>query len=792
MVDRDNSSRNDSQNRDSLNSLPTSNVHNLPRIMHVGHSNRIDVGYEDIGIGLDLKQYIQIIFKYRVVIGACFLACTLLSLVYAFLATPLYTAESKIRISTYEPVLSATRIEDMLQEKSKEANYLETQIQEMKSFSLADRVLENTSIKNYFTSKSGGLFSFLKSKDEPEVSSDKGMYTHSIDVLRNYLSTVEIKPVRRTSLVSVVATAKDPSIAAQIANLHAENYMDWVRSSRVEQQARGLSFLRIQADELRQKVADLEREAADYAEANAIVAVNKDENITAQKMSQLNKLLTDASAARIQAENQYKEAEVALANPSAGFDDSSTQQMRSELARIQAEYDQLSAKFQPGYPKMGQLKAQIEGIKESIQGQRKQIVSGLRAKMLAATAEEKNLREELERQKSQAFELSKRQVQYNILNREISTSRDLLENVLKQTKETSLAVESNASNVSIVDQAVVPFSPSYPRKSLVVLLGLVAGSGLGLLLALLLNYMDSTIRTPDDIAQYLRAPNLGVVPSFDIEGVGGVSARKSRGILPGSASADTKSGGSDKTAEGKELITNPEMAVVFVQDPRSLAAEAYRTIRTGILLSQAGEPPKTILVTSAQPSEGKTTSSINLAVSLAGNGSRVILIDSDLRRPSLYKGLGLDGKAPGLTDLLTGQTTLEQVAQHDVVKRLTIITAGTIPPNPAELLGSKEMFNLVRSLETVYDFVIIDSPPILAVTDSLVLSRYVDGVVMVVRGATTPRRVVQDAKSRLTNVGAKLLGVILNDVDIRGGDYYYYNKYYYSYYTRDEKSAASS
>lgn len=766
-------------------------VRALPRLMPAP----IDVNYNnqhasDFSAGLDLKEYIRIVFKYRIVIGACLISCVVFSVLYAFLATPLYTAESKLRISTYEPVLSATRIEDMLQEKSKEANYLETQIQEMKSFSLADRVLQNETIKNYFTSKSKGFFSFLKSDEEiqePALNSSN-TYLNSIETIKKYLNLIEIKPVRRTSLVSVVATAKDPNIARQIANLHAENYIDWVRTGRIDQQARGLTFLQTQADELRQKVADLEREAADYAEANSIVAVNKDENITAQKMSQLNKLLTDASANRIQAENQYKEAETALANPSAGFDDASTQQMRSQLAQIQAEYDQLSAKYQPGYPKMVQLKAQIAGIKESIQSQRRQIVSGLKAKMMAAAAEEANLKEELERQKSQAFELSKSQVQYNILNREIATSRELLENVLKQIKETSLAVESNTSNVSIVDQAVAPLYPSYPKKTLLVLIGVLAGAGLGLMLALLLNYLDSTIRTPDDVSHYLKAANLGVVPSFDIEGVGQFSSNKDSKPLGLASNQEQQI--NNTTSETGLVAQDSQVPVVFVQDPKSLAAEAYRTIRTGILLSQAGEPPRTILLTSAQPSEGKTTTSINLAVSLAGNGSNVILIDSDLRRPSLHKGLGISNQGGGLTEILTGQIPLESAIRTDVVKRLSVITAGSIPPNPAELLGSREMFNLIKGLEALYDFVIIDSPPILAVTDSIVLSRYVDGVVMVVRGAQTPRRVVQDAKSRLSAVGARLLGVILNDVNIRGGDYYYYNKYYYSYYSEEHKPAA--
>lgn len=760
--------------------FPSTSVRQFPKLLPAIPPSTVNLPDSDYSAGLDLKEYLRILVKYRIVVGASIAACSVLALLFAFLATPKYSAESKIRISTYEPILSATRIEDMLQEKSKEANYLETQIQEMKSFSLADEILKEPTLKAYFENKkSQGLLGIIfgKSAVENETEDfaevDKS-YSAAVPSIRKYLNGIDIKPVRRTSLVAIAATADSPVVAALMANSHANTYMNWVRSNRIDQQARGLTFLRSQADELRQKVGDLEREAADYAEANSIVAVNKDENITAQKMSQLNKLLTDASAARIQTENLYKEAEAGLTNPSAGFDDSSTQSMRTQLAQLQGEYDQLSAKFQPGYPKMLELKAQINGVKNSILSQRRQIVVGMKAKMMSAESEEQKLKEELDQQKSLAFELSKRQVQYNVLNREITTSRELLENVLKQIKETSLAVESNASNVSVVDKAVVPLSPSYPRKSLTLLVGLGAGLGIGLMLALLLNYLDNTVRTPDDVVNVFRTASLGVVPSFDIEGVG---------VRPPSA-GDQSSSSSDPLSPSL-AAKDGLLPVVFLQDPRSLAAEAYRTIRTGILLSQAGEPPRSILITSGQPSEGKTTSSVNLAVSLASNGSRVMLIDADLRRPSLHKGLGLPNQGPGLTEVITGQASLESVIRSDVMKRLSVITAGAIPPNPAELLGSVEMQELLLKLGEMYDFVLIDSPPVLAVTDSVVLSRYVDGVVLVVRGAATPRRVVQDAKNRLQHVGARVLGIILNDVNIRGGDYYYYNRYYYSYYEED-------
>lgn len=740
---------------------------------------------------VQLREYWRVVFKYRTIIAGIIVACLLLAVIYAFTATPRYSAESKIRISTYEPVLTATKIEDLLQQKSKEASYLETQIEEIRSFSLADRALEDQTIREALAQRSSdGVFSRLfgarrSAEEQLQELNTLATYKAPINIIKKYLETIEVRPIRRTSLVVIRATTTNPALSALISNKHALSYIDWTRSNRIEQQARGLEFLRGQAEELREKVAGLEREMADYAEANSIVALNKDENITAQKMSQLNRLLTEATAKRIETEHLWKEAENSLGDSAAGFDDPGIQQSRSELAKLEGEYQQLSAKFTSSYPRMQQLRSQIEALRASIGGQRRQVVSGLRAKAIAAAEEEKNLKEELEQQKSRTFELSKKEVQYNVLNRELTTSRDLLQNVLKQIKETSLAVESNASNVSVVDFASVPRKASYPKKAYVIVIGLLVGIGAGLTFAFLINYLDNTIRTPEQLMDHLGLPNLGVVPSFVFEG------------LPETSGGGAASGAQQETMpprglQSKELVAMDEAAgnlpIVYLHAPKSLASEAYRTIRTGILLSRAGQPPRTMLVSSAQSSEGKTTSSVNLAASLASAGGRVVLVDADLRRPSVTKHFGLDSGLPGLVEVITGQRQVSEVYIRDIIRRVTVIPAGRIPPNPAELLGSLEMASLIDQLSREFDYVIIDSPPVLPVTDSVILSRYVDGVVLVIKGASTPRRVVTDARNRLRAVGANILGAILNDVDITNGDYYYYNRYYHSY-TQDPGSA---
>jgi succinoglycan biosynthesis transport protein ExoP len=491
--------------------------------------------------------------------------------------------------------------------------------------------------------------------------------------------------------------------------------------------------------------------------------------------------------------------------------------MRTKLVELQAEYENLSQKFLPTYPKMQQLKAQIDNTLSSIENQRRQIVMGLKAKAQAAIETESLLKEELEKQKSQTFELSKSQVQYNILNRELDSSRELLGNVLKQIKETSLAVRSNSTNVAIVDSATLPKYPSYPNKKLALMMGLFLGLALGLGVALFIHFMDNTIKTPEELTNVVRIPSLGVIPSFEfnqekeeqrtskkkVGALGFYSDRRSNNELSadrqeqqdefGQDSDGNSSGSFEPQLSEQDQNSLPIqlkdsfLPIIYVESPQSLASEAYRTIRTGILLSKAGEPPRTILVSSAQSSEGKTTSAVNLAVTLASSGGQVVIVDADLRRPSVYKYFALERNLPGLVELLTGQAQFEDLAITGLVKRLTVVPSGRIPPNPAELLGSLEMARLIDELSRRYDYVIIDSPPVLPVTDSVILSRYVDGVVMVVRGASTPRKVVLDATNRLRAVGANLLGAILNDVDVTNGDYYYYNRYYSLYYQEDNQ-----
>lgn len=736
-----------------------------------------------------LQLLLRITRKYRFLIGACVLGSFFLSLVYVLVATPLFTARAVISIGTYEPVLATTKIEDLLQQKSKENDFLETQIQQLRSLSLADRALQFPGVKQAVLDQRRSIFSrILGQRLKDNAPDSRAGYKTSLPVLENYLSTIEVSPVRRTSLVNISVTHENAQLASLMANAHVAAYIDWLRTGRVDQQSRGVAFLTQQAQELRDRVAELEQQRAEYAEENSIVALNKDENIVVQKMSELNRLLAEATSRNITAQNDYQEASKQIKQDSAGVDDQGIELLRADLARLESQQAQLAQKFNSSYPQLDQLNSQISRLKKSIQDQRNSIVRGLHSKALATENAVKNLKEELEMQKSLAFDLSRKQVQYNAIERELGSSRELLENVLTQIKETSLSLENKGSNVSIVDPAITPLSSSHPRKFRTLIFSIFFGLAVGTGLAFILHHFDNTIRSAEQVMQVTGLPSLGVIPSFEEEVQPFVEDAPSRQhhLTSDDENQHSRHLPDEHTPpEGFRLPmkrTNSEALPIILKKGNGLVTEAYRTVRTSILLSQAGRSPKKILVTSAIPGEGKTTVSVNLATSLATTGSRVVLVDLDLRRPSVSKYFRITRRAKGVVDVVTGQKTIEESLLTTPVENLWVLPSGPIPPNPAELIGADEMIVLLDSLAAKFDHVVIDSAPVLPVSDSLLLAMVADGVVLVVRGEATPGPAVRQAKERLGSLGTRFLGVILNGANIHSGEYGYYGKGYHSYY----------
>lgn len=756
-----------------------------------------------------LREYLRIVLVYQKLILAVALIFFVLTTIHAYTATPMFTAKSDISIGTYAPTVRGTTFEESVAKQSEKQDYLETQIKLISRLTLADKVLSDPEvgerIKEYLQRPRGisnfiiNIFSIFSSKDEKSLEGNvQQTYTHPLPLLNSYLSLIKIEPVRRTFLVQVSATTSDPKLSADIANAHSLNFIEITKEEKQRSALNNLVFLRGQAEDLASKVAVAEQEVAQYAEENAIVAVNQNENIVVKRMSELNQLLTEATSKRIKSEAVYNEAKLGGGAPTSDTANRGLEDLRLRLRDAEAEYADLGQKFKPSYPAMQQLQAKIDSIKGNIKQQTNIILKTAEAQFKADLAAEEELKKELEIQKSGAFDLSKRSVKYNSLKREFESLKDLHQSVLRQLKEAQISAESEINNITLADKAAVPQGHSSPNRPRNIILSLVIGPILGFLLALLIEIIDNTVETAEEVQRVLQLPSLGVIPAFDSESLNkqpeelkalGAKAYNNNLLEDESTYSEYKKlleeESSNEIVPLSEKI-EVENALVTINAPFSATSEAFRAVRTSILLSSADNPPRVVLITSSRKGEGKTTLSSNLALTISGTVKNAILIDCDLRRSAVHNMFGIERNAIGLVDYLTGQCELEAAIHKTPSEKLFVIPAGTKPPNPAELLGSRKMQDLVKDLREKYEFILIDSPPVLPVTDAVILSKIVDGIILVVRGQKTETSIIKETRNRIRHVGGKILGVILNGVDVKKGQHYYYYRDSYSEYYGEE------
>jgi capsular exopolysaccharide synthesis family protein len=502
-----------------------------------------------------------------------------------------------------------------------------------------------------------------------------------------------------------------------------------------------------------------------YERQNQIWSVDDKSNITTQRLADLDKQLTDAQGETLkkQALYEYAKAGDIDAVPEIRADPL-LQDLQRKRADLAVQYTEAVNQYGPNFPKVQRLQAQTKEVDDQIARESRGIVLQLESDYREAKQREELIRQALEAQKAETNNMAEKMVQYNILKRESEADKSLYEGLLTKLKEAGISEGLKSSNLRVVDPAMIPSYPARPAKArniaLAFLVGLVGGIGL----ALLREYLDNTVKTPDDIETLTRLPSLAVVPAF-----GDSATHKRRMGIFGSPSTN----GHEKRIE-----------LVAQHLPKSQMSEAFRALRTALLLSQPDHPPQVILVTSALPREGKTTAAANLAVTLAQLGDKTVLVDADLRKPGVGRLLNLgSGKYAGLSSYLAGVSTLDLVTvPHPAIPNLAAIPTGPLPPNPADLLSSHKLADAIAELRTKYKFVVIDSPPIMAATDAVILSVQVDGVLLVVRSGETPKEAFTRTRDLLTSVKSRILGVVLNAVDASAPDYYYSYRYYpYSY-----------
>lgn len=579
-----------------------------------------------------------------------------------------------------------------------------------------------------------------------------------------FLGRLRVKRVPNSRLLDVTFESTDPNLAARVVNAHVENYIDQNLRSRYEATTAASNFLAGQLNSLKSKVERSEDARIAYERQHKIWTIDEKQNITTQKLAELNKELTEAQGERMRKEALYQLVRTGNVDAIPGIHESSIlPELEKKRAEASVQYAEVLNQYGPNFPKVTRLQAQIKEMDQSIAHEKTSIANRVEAEYRAARQRELLLSGALDRQKTETNEMAESLVQYNILKRDAEANKQLYEGLLQKLKEASISAGLRSSNIRVVDPAMVPSSPSRPQRSrnimLAFLVGLVGGVGL----ALLREYLDNTVKTPDDVEMLARLPSLAVVPAFAT-----LDGRSRTKLL--------KSSSSDGTDVRVELVSHSM--------PQSQVSEAFRALRTALLLSQAEHPPQVILLTSALPREGKTTAAVNLAVTLAQLGDRTLLVDADLRKPGIGRALSLtDGKYAGLTSYLAGVSSLELVTvPHPAITNLAAIPTGPIPPNPADLLSSRRLAEAIAVLRREYKFIVIDSPPVMAATDPVILSVLADGVLLVVRSGETPKDAFTRARDLLTGVKCRFLGVVLNAVDSNSPDYYYSYRYYpYAY-----------
>jgi succinoglycan biosynthesis transport protein ExoP len=726
-----------------------------------------------------IGEYIRILVKRKWVILGCFALIFAVVTIASLKMTPVYEASGTIAINKPDSTLNFQNSGGFSLDYY-DPTELDTEVKILQSDLLALQVIKDLNLDHQGGSPSGdqapSSLSLQQTADPTQADS-----SHASDMLAGFKGSLRILLSPNTRIIEVRYRSADAQMAASVVNKLMSTYVENNFKSRFESTMQASEWLNNQLVDLRMKVETTQEKLVRYQKEHEILGMDEKQNITTAKLDELNKELTTAESERMDKEAFYRLVESgdpdAIASSAAGIDTGPGSQsasalldtLRGKQAELHIQIADLNTQFGPSYPKLAQLNNQLKEVDSQIQAEMKKLVGKVRGQYTTALQRESMLREALEKQKQEANKLNESAIQYNILKRDSESYRQLYEGLLQRMKEAGVSAGLKSNNFRIVDAARVPrgpIEPNIPRNLLFAsVLGLMSGVGL----AFLLEGLDNTVRTTEQAQMISGLASLGMIP---------LGSKSSREGPNGKRLALASSN------EAVELITQAR--------PQSQMAESYRALRTSLLLTNVGAPPKVIMVTSALPQEGKSTTSINTAIVLAQKGVRVLLIDADLRRPSIHKTLGM-GPRSGLSNVLTGSATLQQaIARSTVLPNLFILPAGTPPPNPAELLASAQMREVLSELSLQYDHIVVDTPPTLSVTDAVVLSPRADAVILVIRSGQTTKQALRRSRDVLMRVNAKVAGVLLNAVDLSSPDYYYYYEYqgkYARYYQEDAPSS---
>lgn len=598
-----------------------------------------------------------------------------------------------------------------------------------------------------------------------------------VGILRGML---EVEQIKDTRLLEIRVNHPDPVLASKIVNAIAEVFVHANLEKKTETSATTGDFLMKRVAELQATIRNDEERLLNYAKSNQILSLEGSQNTVVDRLAGLNRQLLEAENDRKLAEAAYRAASAPGAADAMVESDSKTiADAESKLNELQQKREQLLVEATEEAPEVKEIEKQMAVLGKQISESRKRATStiktNLETRYRQALAREDALRKSFNQQRGETLTQNEAAINYRILQQEIETNKNLLNGLLQGSKENEVLQAGTPNNIHVVDYAPIAKSPVGPRRMQVIVVAFLLSLIFGVGLALFLEYLDNTISSPEDVETTLRLPALSVIPSMK-------SGPARRLLTSGAGNENGHKNGHSKSSR-----------MLISADTKSSLAESYKQLRTSVLLSTASRAPKTILITSSVPGEGKTTTSVNTAISLGQVRGNVLIIDADMRRPRIHSILGLDNRY-GLSNILSSELSeaeMLNVVQHDKANDLYVLTSGTIPPNPAELIGSEQMQRLLSLMRDSFDHIIIDSPPVASFTDSVILSSLVDGVILVVHGGETSRNIVWRSRQILSDIGARILGVVINNVNVRSHEYYYYQHYYKAYYPQVDPEATS-
>lgn len=705
----------------------------------------------------DVAEYWRLAVKHRLLIVGALLGALVIGVIATLLMTPTYTASVTLQIDREAArVLNVDEVqpqESMVQGEE----FFQTQYGLLRSRSLAERVIDTLGLasSDVFLNRMGVT---PPSRGGGSAAAVLGERRQA--VLAAVHDNLGVTPVRGSRLVKVTFESPDPQLSAQVVNAFAENFIQSNLDRKYESSSYARQFLERLIAETKAKLEDSERQLVAYAANEQIINIREgnlqdggNQSLASADLSSLNGALAEAKATRVVAEEKWRQSAAApagslpevLSNPV-------FQRLTEERATLGAEYHQKLQLFQPDFPEMVQMKARLEELDAQRQAVANSVRSSIRGQYTVAANQERSLARQVEALKGDVLNLRERSIQYNILQRELDTSRTLYDGLLQRYKEVGVTGGVQANNISIIDLATPPEQPSSPRLLLNLALAALLGLGFGLAASIILEALDETLASPEDLESKLGLSLLGVTPLLD------------RGITPMEALGDV----------------------------RSNFSEAYYSIRTALQFSTPNGTPPSLLVTSSRPAEGKSTTAYAIALNLARVGRRVLLADGDLRNPSMHRVVGVDNDA-GMSNLLSGGASLESLIKPTGQENLDFIPCGPLPPNPAELWGGDRLKRVLEDAAGTYDHVVVDGPPVLGFADAPLLASTVGGTIFVLEAKGTRRAQARGALQRLAVGNAHILGAVLTKFNTKAVQYGGYDYAYdYNYGPGRDSSSKSA